>query len=1146
GIQGASEDWEHGAPTKTGGASPQAHSAPNSWVTRLALDYAGDTGAVGSYGLLTPNVDLSNALNAQLRFWQWFSFELSGGVPCDGGLVEVSTNGGTSWTSITPVGGYTGTMGDGGTNCGITDIEGAQAFTGISGGWQQKTFDLTPYIGTNTVKVRWHFAWDNFVSDAGWYVDDVAITFTPKNVDIRLVANPLKIGETGTSRLTITAKVAGAAHSGATVQATSSLGGSFNPPAPTTDPAGRATMDYTAPSVTVDSTAWIRVWVNKTGYNSGMGNTNITVYNVGSPVLYTWLNLTKNEEYATIPLPFTVEVTDGASRVPTTAISMGDTQGGTFTPASGNTDAQGRFTGNYSAKNSVNDYWVTLFANSTKATYSDGQGSAILYVTSFAVPTITAPAPNTSLNPTTTVAVTWTGVGGVLPVTANIHYSNNSTIPVWKQIAITQPQSGSYNWVIPVDPSNFSLLRVQLRDKNAVGGEHIIPIKLLTYPVPTVTVTAPNGGESWAAGTAQSITWTGGGGIGTKLYNISWSSTGPNGTYNTVANDQAGPSYSWNVANTPGPDNYVKIEVRDQNNIKATDISNANFTILPMPLSVHISVPNGAELWAAQSVKSIFWKALGGTGVLMANLSYSTNGSAGPWKSVANNVPAGQGVYNWTVPLEPSTNCLIRILVWDTAGKTITDDSNATFTIVPPPITVTLTAPNGGEQWMAQSTQSITWTASGGFGTLTVALDYSTSSQSGPWKQILPAGSPNTGSHSWTVPADPSNTAYVRVVVRDQANQQVEDPSDGAFSITVPVPTMKVNAPNGGETWTIGSTEKITWTASGGTGSLTVDLSYATQGCGAAFTPIAQGIGNSGSHDWPIPAAPSQAACVKAVVKDQNNQQATDTSDLTFAIRFPVMTVTVDDPKAGDEWKTGEDRTINWTVGGGVPPTTNTKVEWKKGASWEIIQDGVSGTTVTWKVPTMASTTSQIRVTVTDSGPQTVSGVSGTFTIKNPGDTTGSVRGLVKNNKGKTVQDAKVEVLEMANIPGFETNSTMTDEFGDYIFGKVPVGVWTVRASKAGVGTDEYSVEVFKSQATTQDFELKPPPAPPPDPNAVSGIVIGGIVAAIIAVVVILLLVLLMMKSKKAKQDQQMQRAMQCPNCGRPKPPQAPLCQQCA
>src|ERR1044072_6144734 len=92
-----------------------------------------------------------------------------------GGIVELSTNGGSSWTRVTPAGGYPNTITHSGNACAAMP-SGTPAFSSMSQlTWQQKTIDLSAYAG-QTVRVSWRYGSDGGVDREGWYVDDVALT----------------------------------------------------------------------------------------------------------------------------------------------------------------------------------------------------------------------------------------------------------------------------------------------------------------------------------------------------------------------------------------------------------------------------------------------------------------------------------------------------------------------------------------------------------------------------------------------------------------------------------------------------------------------------------------------------------------------------------------------------------------------------------------------------------------------------------------------------------------------------------------------------------------------------------------------------------------------------------------------------------
>ena len=91
---------------------------------------------------------------------------------------------------------------------------------------------------------------------------------------------------------------------------------------------------------------------------------------------------------------------------------------------------------------------------------------------------------------------------------------------------------------------------------------------------PSVTVTAPNGGESYAGGSSQNITWT-----AASVSNVKLEYTLDGGTWTTIASSTAASagSYAWTVPNSATT--TAKVRVTDASAATVTDASNAAFTI---------------------------------------------------------------------------------------------------------------------------------------------------------------------------------------------------------------------------------------------------------------------------------------------------------------------------------------------------------------------------------------------------------------------------------------------------------------------------------------------------------------------------------------------------------------------------------------
>jgi hypothetical protein len=99
----------------------------------------------------------------------------------DGGRVEISTNGGSSWTPLTPTPAYGGTITSTGNSC--SWATSTACYIGTSTGypttWQSASISLSAYNG-QTVLLRWNFTTDSSGAgtgtNPGWYVDDISIT----------------------------------------------------------------------------------------------------------------------------------------------------------------------------------------------------------------------------------------------------------------------------------------------------------------------------------------------------------------------------------------------------------------------------------------------------------------------------------------------------------------------------------------------------------------------------------------------------------------------------------------------------------------------------------------------------------------------------------------------------------------------------------------------------------------------------------------------------------------------------------------------------------------------------------------------------------------------------------------------------------
>jgi subtilisin-like proprotein convertase family protein len=148
-------------------SATQSNTAPNAFFTPNA--------AIASHQILrTANpIALNNFAASRTILSFWHSFNTEDGW--DGGVVEVSTNGGGTWTDLGSrmiSGGYNGALGAAPTN----QLSGRAAFTGNSGGFIKTEVNLSNFNGQN-ILIRFRFGSDDNTAPGGggWFVDDVLI-----------------------------------------------------------------------------------------------------------------------------------------------------------------------------------------------------------------------------------------------------------------------------------------------------------------------------------------------------------------------------------------------------------------------------------------------------------------------------------------------------------------------------------------------------------------------------------------------------------------------------------------------------------------------------------------------------------------------------------------------------------------------------------------------------------------------------------------------------------------------------------------------------------------------------------------------------------------------------------------------------------
>ena len=145
-------------------STTQSQSAPNSLFTP-------DAAATSDQKLETAALALGTGTSA-LKFSHWYNSQAG----FDGGVVEVSTDNGTTWSDLSnkiTAGYYNATIATG-----SGPLATRKAWSGNSNGFKKASVNLSSYAGQN-VKLRFRFGSNATISGTGWYVDDILVERSP-------------------------------------------------------------------------------------------------------------------------------------------------------------------------------------------------------------------------------------------------------------------------------------------------------------------------------------------------------------------------------------------------------------------------------------------------------------------------------------------------------------------------------------------------------------------------------------------------------------------------------------------------------------------------------------------------------------------------------------------------------------------------------------------------------------------------------------------------------------------------------------------------------------------------------------------------------------------------------------------------------
>jgi len=146
-MESGSGNWSTGGPnTHWSITEEQAHSPTHAWSDSPGGSYSDNTNA----WLQSPVFDLGDKVGIELGFWHRYALE----VGYDFGYLEYSLNGGTDW-------------------------ELWDSFNGYQTAWTEERLEASVLDEQADVAFRYRLYSDAGVTDDGWYIDDVALSYQP-------------------------------------------------------------------------------------------------------------------------------------------------------------------------------------------------------------------------------------------------------------------------------------------------------------------------------------------------------------------------------------------------------------------------------------------------------------------------------------------------------------------------------------------------------------------------------------------------------------------------------------------------------------------------------------------------------------------------------------------------------------------------------------------------------------------------------------------------------------------------------------------------------------------------------------------------------------------------------------------------------
>lgn len=558
-----------------------------------------------------------------------------------------------------------------------------------------------------------------------------------------------------------------------------------------------------------------------------------------------------------------------------------------------------------------------------------------------------------------------------------VNAANSATVAV---IVDPTPNDSGFNWIVGTDasgdyPTNIppGSYKIKIYETGTGNGEAYSSSFSIAEPI--ISVSSPNGGESFNLGENLHISWSFSnfcGNISIELLNISTNNTTL--IVDDIVNNGA---YSWGISGVSTGNYKVKIYKTVPNSPSpVVDFSDNSFSIndtgtpiLQLNQAMAISPPspitgedafmqavvvnNGTASWTGLLAFQLI-NISEGTSTDMINPISVTLNEGETQTLIRPNGPIGSlpgnyqirvqyqttGTNTWTTVDEASFSNPLDFTIQDAGAPSL--ELSSPITVTPNPLTQYAPGSfnadlinSGGSSWSGNLAMhivvngqeidldrddNITITS----GNLYTQLEYSTASvMTDPGVYDIWVVHQSDGIGNWEPVGAGNFQNPISITIND---------TQGGITLT---------SPNGGETFEVGQLLPVSWTTSGTVGNISIELESYPQNDEDEFI-IADGIPNTGSYNnYTIPVCAVGNYRVK--IYETGNGAVNDFSDAAFSITIdPVQySISLTAPNGGQNFNAGDPYPqISWSSNGNIGNISIELIN-DQGIQKDILADGI-------------------------------------------------------------------------------------------------------------------------------------------------------------------------------------------------------------